>query len=361
MSAMLICCGFLFNLLGITTSYNNQHVKANLQEKQTSVVSETENPHSFDASKITDQTRTSQYTIENGMYFIKNMYSGKYLDVQNQGTSNGTSVIQSDYCGRLSQQIQVQFCADGYYILRPLHTYLNSAIDLHSYSAANTNGTLAQIWSFSSSYAEQKFIIENAIFGGYQIGTMPSDGGKVLDVVDSSLSDGALIQIYTATHTKMSDNWIFEEANFGEAPQYSQIETNSTNCNCLGFALRTNQFIAAGTLGVSGGDTVETVATATINYFENNISGRTIRRIQGVNGVPTYPIDDEYRIALRVKNGTGVYTPYWDYHYMIQLSNGAWAHKRGSWPSENLGYINPSTYAWDGGYNSDTIYFAVSY
>lgn len=46
---------------------------------------------------------------------------------------------------------------------------------------------------------------------------------------------------------------------------------------------------------------------------------------------------------------------------MIQLSDGSWAHKRGTTNSRNLGYINPSTAVWEIGYDSEVIYFAVTY
>ena len=113
-------------------------------------------------------------------------------------------------------------------------------------------------------------------------------------------------------------------------------------------------------LGVSSGDSVETVATATKAYFNNVASPRTIRRISGINLTPTFYINEnEYRVALRVAtNGT------YDYHYMIQLEDGSWAHKRGSTPSEYLGFINPSDYDWINeyiNYDSNVIYFAVSY
>ncbi|MEG0663732.1 MAG: hypothetical protein RR483_01375 [Clostridia bacterium] len=52
-----------------------------------------------------------------------------------------------------------------------------------------------------------------------------------------------------------------------------------------------------------------------------------------------------------------------DYHFLIQLSNGEWAHKRGQTASAQLGAVNPTTLAWNwsGGpnYNSSTIYFVV--
>lgn len=68
-------------------------------------------------------------------------------------------------------------------------------------------------------------------------------------------------------------------------------------------------------------------------------------------------------LALRVRNRSD---QHWDYHFMLQLNDGTWADKHGDYLAENLGYINPSTYTWTspnnhGNYDSDTIYFAVSY
>jgi len=224
-------------------------------------------------------------------------------------------------------------------------------------------GVSVSIFSLLLTIEEQKFIIDyDSHYIGYQIGTKCSGGNKVLGVVGSSLDDLALIEIWDMSFYDMNDNWVFEEVNFGSAPDYDDIMTTSSSINCLGFALRTNNFVGAGALGLTGGSTVETVAEATINYFRTNYPTRSIRRIDGTSLTPTYQINDnEYRVALRVKNGTGEYSRYWDYHFMIQLSDGSWAHKRGTTNSRNLGYINPSTAVWENGYDSEVIYFAVTY
>jgi hypothetical protein len=163
---------------------------------------------------------------------------------------------------------------------------------------------------------------------------------------------------------------VVEGAYYGNAPAYSSIQTTSTNINCAGFALRTNEYVTGSVLGVSAWATVEMVAAKTIAYFNAKTAGtgRTIRRIPGVNLTPTYFIaSNEYRVAVRVVT-SGTDSQY-DYHYMLQVNDGSWAHKPGSGNSALLGHINPTTYNWNynyGGsigvvkYNSNVIYFAVS-
>ena len=83
---------------------------------------------------------------------------------------------------------------------------------------------------------------------------------------------------------------------------------------------------------------------------------------------------NEYRIALRTWTG--------DYHFMLQLNDGTWAHKPSIAETRIITNINPSAVNWDqpiidlaylqstgivkevgvnpNYYNSKTIYFAVS-
>lgn len=62
--------------------------------------------------------------------------------------------------------------------------------------------------------------------------------------------------------------------------------------------------------------------------------GRTIRIIDGYDS-PIY--SNEYRIALR----TGVN----DYHFMLQLNNGTWAHKPASFPTRIEDGYNPTLFS----------------
>lgn len=150
-------------------------------------------------------------TLPNGLYHIRNLHSGKCMDVRGAWTHNGAEVIQYGYHGDLNQTFRVTLESDGYYSIKPMHCP-SAAIDLRSKNEANTNGTDAQIWEYSSGYNEQKFIIKSALGGGFQIGTASSGGQKVLEVDSSSCEDCAPIQVWNYSTTRMNDNWAFERA-----------------------------------------------------------------------------------------------------------------------------------------------------
>lgn len=303
--------------------------------------------------------------IDNGIYYIRNKHSNKYLNIENNGISNGTLVTQFEYHGDKNQQFKVTYESDGYYSIRPMHiTNQTMAIDLKSSSMANTDGTDAQIYSYSSAYQEQKFLITQVGDDDYHIGTKSSNGAKVLEVTNSSEDNNAIVQIWSYSDSRDNDNWYFEEVNFGAAPSFDEAMPTSNGTNCIGYAFMLNKFVSFQEIGFSSEDTsVENRAFHTVNYI-NSLEGRSIRRIEGENNLPTFEIkDNEYRVALRVEKDHYEH----DYHYMIQLDDGSWAHKPGGLGQPTrIGFINPSEYTWyvygydTRKYDSDVIYFAVT-
>ena len=116
------------------------------------------------------------------------------------------------------------------------------------------------------------------------------------------------------------------------------------------------------------GYSVEDVAVAVMQDL--TARGRSCRFIDGANAEIS---DDEYRIALRVKQQPmALQTPSgviidWDYHFMVQTSSGAWAEKHGPGGDSILHAVGetPDTISWDCGtqigyYDSKIIYFAIS-
>ena len=297
----------------------------------------------------------------NGIYFIRSVYSGKYIDVRNSGGVN-TDVLQYSFNGGKNQQWQVKYHGGGVYSFIPQH---NTALRLDVPNGLDSSGLNMQVYSFNNAKAQLFRIYSNGdSYGSYRIMPLCSST-RVLDIEGPSTADAAPIQIWTWSGSNQM-RWCFEKVDYGNAPRYTDIATSAgMHMNCAGFALRINGYLSGSILGVSSGASVETVADKTLTYFYANCPNRSIRRIPGVNLAPTYPIySNEYRVALRVVNGV----PY-DYHFMIQTSDGDWAHKPGNLASESLGLINPSTYNWAydyGGstgvrnYNSDVIYFAVT-
>lgn len=67
----------------------------------------------------------------------------------------------------------------------------------------------------------------------------------------------------------------------------------------------------------------------------------------------------EYRVAMRMKyNSYGIIQ---GYHFMRQCSDGAWSDKLPTAPTIKRIDFNPTTDDWGNGYDSKTIYFAVTH
>ncbi len=66
-----------------------------------------------------DFTIGSTKSFPNGMYFIRNVRTGQYLDVENAGTTSGSNVITFPFNGSAAQQWKITYTSDGYYTLQP--------------------------------------------------------------------------------------------------------------------------------------------------------------------------------------------------------------------------------------------------
>lgn len=318
----------------------------------------------------------SPHTIEDGIYYIKNKHSGKYLQIKDGGTSNYSQVVQYSYHGDKYQQFKVTYESDGYYSLRPMHiSNQTKTLDLQSTSNSNTNGTDCQLYTYSPIHQEQKFIINSAVGGGYQIGTKLSDGNKVLEVTNSSNAENAIVQIWAYSDTRTNDNWIFEKA-FGCAWGFNAkgngYQTSYRYINCYLYALGETEYDPLHyTLSMGYGDNVETIAARVLIDVANR--NRSIRIIDGPYG---HINDNEYRFCMRVGNqyiadfGQNIY----DYHFWLQTETGEWCDKAGWYNAATLkGDVNPSNENWNldytvnqnphtytNFYDSDTIYFAIT-
>ena len=163
-------------------------------------------------------------------------------------------------------------------------------------------------------------------------------------------------------------------ASVGSAPDYVDIGASngdrSRNPNCYSYAI--GVYDSAHNPGdfsnTEMGYTVDSVANAVIKDME--ALGRSAREIKGPNSRIS---DNEYRIAVRVKkypvykeDKYGNFYLDWDYHFMVQTSDGSWAEKHGAGGAtiyHNGG--NPNTISWDlgntkGYYDSGIIYLAIT-
>lgn len=143
----------------------------------------------------------------NGVYYIKNKNSGKYMDVSGAGTDNGTDVIQWHYTGATNQQWKAIYMSNGTYKLMAMNTtdkYLEVEAD------NNNNGTILDI--YGGDFTEQYwYIMKTPGASSYRILSKCSSYTKGATVEGASSADGATIFQYTYTTSEDdNDDWYFK-------------------------------------------------------------------------------------------------------------------------------------------------------
>ncbi len=179
-------------------------------QSQSPVISENPVP----SSPVTAQ-------ISDGWYYLKNVNSNKYLQVQGNKGAAVTNVEIGTGTGASGQKWYVKNQADG------TITLTNALGDfmLDIANGEDKDGANAQIYNAYSGNA-QKFLVQTTSTANvYTIGTNCSKGTKVLDVYNHATTDGTNVCQWTLSG-KPNQQWIFEAVNTSpvasEIPQQSQ-------------------------------------------------------------------------------------------------------------------------------------------
>lgn len=177
-------------------------------------------------------------------YFIKNLYSGKYLDVSGGIAANGTNVQQYEYNGTDSQRWMIAKKPNGASNEVVILTRLGNANNLYVYAldisnASSDDGANAQIYTYNSTSAQTFMIDYNQDFNfrikpkctSYSKAISISGNGfdNEVNVVQKSLSDNA------------NQSWILEpvvrNSNFGRnytKANYDNHLMTFPNCENMG-------------------------------------------------------------------------------------------------------------------------------
>lgn len=148
-------------------------------------------------------------TIEPGIYYLRNVQSGKYMDVQGPNTNSGTNVHQWKFHGGQSQQWKVIDAGGGYYYIRPMHAQTLSLDVQNNYSSDGSN-----IWVYGNNYTGDSAkwqIILNSHFNDGSYRLICKASGKAAVVEGASSENRANIFQYTYTTGECrNDDWILE-------------------------------------------------------------------------------------------------------------------------------------------------------
>ena len=285
--------------------------------------------------KLTIYYYTPEVVIPNGVYFIGNMgnYNGYYMDVAGNGITNGTHIQQYQFGGYKSEQWQIIYQGWGYYKIRTMLTTDTTML----LDGRNPCVTGAQVILYQQTPCpEQLWKIEPTGDDGKSYVISPMRNSKLyLTVENPQNGNNAKVKLESRT-TNERQVWTLEPSGaYRYVPISSASAINSGQYqNCLGYVTFNDSNI--GRLN----STLDSSLEIHLNRVAEQI--KTIPGISSCRRIASYdsPIAlNEYRIAYR----TVSHTSNQGFHFIMQLSNGAWAGKNDYMQSQYFSTGNPST------------------
>ena len=146
---------------------------------------------------------------ENSVYALRNVNSGRCMDVYKSGTADGTNVQQySTVANKANNTWKVKSTGDGYYyIISQLSDGTSGYLTVAG--GENKDGTNIEISSFTGGDS-QKFALKRNSDGSYMILTKVSGEKKCVEVINAETEAGANVQQWVLTGSTCQ-NWKFEK------------------------------------------------------------------------------------------------------------------------------------------------------
>ena len=159
---------------------------------------------------------TEQPELNEKFFYIKNAYTGQYLDVEGGVSQAGTNIQQYEYNGSSAQKWYVHHLGNGEYMLLSGidHFVDNQGINNFSYAldidnGYNTNGAQIHIWSAVIGGTTQTVGFVRKPDGTYVIQTKCSNYTKVVSLSNNVCTNG--VNIHQWEYSNHShDHWIME-------------------------------------------------------------------------------------------------------------------------------------------------------
>ena len=151
----------------------------------------------------------SAVTSVEGTFYIKNAFSGLYLDVADGSSSNNANIQQWSYNGCDAQKFKIVSDGDGYYHILTGASGYSKCVDVAGGKSADGTNILQYTYSGKTN---QQFKIEQQSDGTYAILTRASGCASGLDVYDWSTEAGGNINQWNYWGGDCQ-KWILESAN----------------------------------------------------------------------------------------------------------------------------------------------------
>jgi hypothetical protein len=161
--------------------------------------------------------RPDGVTTLSGNYYIKNR-NGLYMDVSGGSTSDGATLVQSTFTASARQQFQFIHIENGVYQIRNVSSGKNLTIASGSYN----NGAAVQQWPYTSK-DHQKFIAYKLSNGNFQL--ILTHSNKILKIAGGVSTPGAAVEQFQ-NDNQVTSEWQLISVATGIA---ARTETNGAN------------------------------------------------------------------------------------------------------------------------------------
>ena len=149
---------------------------------------------SSSSSEASDTSSSSSYVIQDGWYYIKNVNSQLYVEVQNDDDSNFGNVCQGTGTGDERQRWYVTNLGDNYITLQ---NGMSGSRMMDVYYGGTTDGTNIDICDANGDDAQTFKVVETDTTGVYCLTTKCSGDTQAVDVYGWSTEDGGNISTWT--------------------------------------------------------------------------------------------------------------------------------------------------------------------
>lgn len=159
-----------------------------------------------------------------GVYYIKNANSGKYLDVANASSSNGANVQQYQFNGCDAQKFKLVNDGNGYYSILTACSNYKSGVDVSGWGTSN--GTNIQQWSYHGGDCQKFQFVKSG--DAYIIKTKMSNCYSCLEVYAWSKTNGGNVNQWEYLGGK-NQLWYLEKASSSSSGSSSGSNSGSSS------------------------------------------------------------------------------------------------------------------------------------
>ncbi len=220
------------------------------------------------SSSSSSSTIVTNYAdVSDGWYYLKNVYSQKYLQVADNSGYDGANVEQGSGSGVSGQKWYVTNVGDGYVTLKNGTGYM-----LDVSNGLNEDGTNIQLWS-ANGLSPQMFKFVKTSEGYYGVLTKASEDTKCLDVYAWSTSDGGNVcqWSYWGGDCQL---WILESVGSSSGSGSSDSDSDSSG---------SGKTIEVKSGGTSLESAVESASSGTTIVINGTVTSGKISLPSGVN------------------------------------------------------------------------------